>query len=282
MGSRRYGLVFAVLLLVGVAPDSGGGAARLEPGKIVATYDAALAGISLGTFKVTATFEGNAYKMAADGRFSLLAGLLYKASGKTTSRGKLTDAAPQPAKFTLVYEGGKKREQRRLHFRGGTVSDITIVPPKRRSKRAVPVSADQLKNVLDPLTATFLAVRSDAPAGDQAVCNQTVPVFDGRQRFDLALTPKRSERLDGAPGGLSGPIAVCRVQYQPIGGFRPDHLGVQFMTKTEDIEAWLVPVPRTGLYVPYKIVVPTAWGSGAVTLTGISAKLADPQRASAP
>jgi len=299
-GSRQYGVIVAALLLIGLAPGrSAGEAVRPEPGqvvpgqvvpghvvpgKVVATYDAALAGLSLGTFEVTATIEGSAYEMTADGRFSLLAGLLFSATAKTTSSGTLTQAAPQPATFTLDYDGGKKREKRRLRFTRGAVSEIRIVPhKKKKNPRHIPVSAEQLKDVLDPLTAAFLAVRSDAPAGDLEVCRQTIPVFDGKQRFDLVLTPKRSERLgDGAPNGLSGPVAVCRVRYKPIAGHRTDHPGVKFMSKTDEIEAWLVPVPRTGLYFPYKILVPTGWGSGSVTLTGIKAKRGERQRASVP
>jgi hypothetical protein len=47
---------------------------------------------------------------------------------------------------------------------------------------------------------------------------------------------------------------------------------VQFMKKTDEIEVWIVPVPGTDHYIPYKILVPTGWGSGSVTLTGIKAK----------
>ena len=284
MGSRRCGVILAALLLAGIAPGrSTGEEARPATGRVVATYDAGLAGMSLGTFKVTAKIDGSAYEMAADGRFSLLAGLLYSATAKTTSRGTLKPAAPQPAAFTLDYDGGKKREQRRMRFDHGAVSDVDIVPrKKKKNSHDIPVSAEQLKDVLDPLTAAFLSVRSDAPAGDLEVCDQTIPVFDGKQRFDLVLSPKRSERLgNGAPNGVET-AAVCRVRYKPISGHRPDHPGVQFMSKTDEIEAWLVPVPRTGLYVPYKILVPTGWGSGSVTLTGIKTKRGEPQRASAP
>jgi hypothetical protein len=89
-------------------------------------------------------------------------------------------------------------------------------------------------------------VRSDAEPGDLKVCGQTIKVFDGRQRFNIALTPKRTETLGrGAPKGLSARVAVCRVRYEPIGGYRPDHPGVQFMQKTDAVEAWLVSVPGT-------------------------------------
>ncbi|MGH6864768.1 MAG: DUF3108 domain-containing protein [Methyloceanibacter sp.] len=281
MGSRRYSVILAALLLMALAPErSSSEAAGPGAGQVVVTYDAALAGLSLGEFQVTASFNGSAYEMAADGSFSLLAGMLYSASGKTTSSGKLTDAAAQPAKFALDYKGGKKRERRRLTFFRGAVSQVTIVPRKKPNPRNIPISTEQLKDVLDPLTAAFLSVRG---SGEQEICRQTIPVFDGRQRFDLVLTPKRSESLgDEAPEGLSGPIAVCRVRNQPIGGYRPDNPGVKYMSKNEEIEAWLVRVPRTDLYMPYRILVPTAWGAGAVTLTDIEASVAERQRASAP
>ncbi|ODS02524.1 hypothetical protein AUC71_14805 [Methyloceanibacter marginalis] len=243
---------------------------------------AGLAGINLGEFTVTAAYSASAYEMAADGRFSLLAGLLYKATGKTTSNGRLTEESPQPARYTLSYEDSKKSQQLRMSFAGGAVSDVKIVPHKKPNPRDLPVTAEQLKGVLDPLTAAFLSVRSDAPPGDLKVCGQTIKVFDGRQRFNIALTPKRTETLGrGAPKGLSARVAVCRVRYEPIGGYRPDHPGVQFMQKTDEVEAWLVSVPGTEFYVPYKVLVPTAWGTGTVTLTDMKVAVGA-QRAAAP
>jgi uncharacterized protein DUF3108 len=268
MGSRHTAVIFAALLFL--SATAGRGAGEAGPGKLIATYDAGLAGISLGEFKVTASIEDGAYEMAAAGEFSLLAGLIFSATGKTTSSGTLTSAAVEPAQFSFDYDGGKKREQRRMRFTRGAVSDIKIVPRKKPSRHRVPVGAAQLKDVLDPLTGAFLSVRSDAPAGDPEICGQTIPVFDGTQRFDLVLTPKGTGSLgSGAPRGLADRVAVCRVRYRPISGHRPDHPGVQFMSKTEEIEVWLVPVPRMGLYVPYKIQVPTTWGTGSVTLTGL-------------
>jgi len=281
MGSRRYGVILACLVLAGLPGQSAGETARPEAGRLVASYDAGLAGINLGEFQVTATLAGSSYKMAAQGRFSLLAGLIYKATGTTTSNGTIANASPRPARYTLSFEDSKKRQRLRMTFAGGTVTDVTIDPPKRHG-RDVPVKAEQLKNVLDPLTAAFLSVRSDAPAGDVSVCDQTIRVFDGRQRFDLQLSPKRSEALDSAPKGLPERAAVCRVRYKPISGYRPDHPGVQYMMETDEVEAWLVPVPGTDFYIPYKILVPTTWGSGTVELTGLKANLGALQRAGAP
>lgn len=284
MKMRRYGLLLASLALAGFLPGSSGGQeAPPKPSRLVLKYDAGIAGINLGEFKVIANFAGNAYDMRAHGEFSLLAGLAFKATGETASNGTLTGASPQPAQFTLKYVGRKKSEKRRIDFHGGAVSDVSIVPQKKkRDPRKVPIAAEQLQGVLDPLTAALLSVRSDTPAGDLAVCQQTIRVFDGQQRFDLTLSPKRSETLDRALKGLPRRAAVCRARYEPISGYRPDHPGVQYMAKNEKVEVWLVPAPETDFYIPYKIVVPTAWGSGTVNLTGLNVKSGALKRAATP
>jgi hypothetical protein len=206
--------------------------------------------------------------MQAKGKFSLITGMLYRASGKTMSKGELSKRGPQPARFKLNFESGSKEEQREMRFANGEVSDISIVPRKKQNPRRVPVTKDQLVNVLDPLTAAIVSPRADGPAGDLTICERTVPVFDGQQRFDLVLKPKRADSLgNGAPAALSGPVAVCQVKYVPIAGYRPGHSGVKFVTENEDIEVWLVRLPNTALYLPYRVVMPTAWGTGSVTLT---------------
>jgi hypothetical protein len=243
-------------------------------GQITATYRVDLAAFNLGYFHLSAKLKGQAYELQAQGRFSLITGMLYRASGRTTSTGKLSRVGAIPSRFTVNYKGGSKKEERRLSFVDGAVDKVSIVPRKKRNPRSVPVTADQLEHVLDPLTAAFLSVRYNGSLSYLNICRQTVPVFDGKQRFDIILTPKRSESAEeSAPSGLSGPLAVCRVKFVPIGGYRPDHPGIKFMTQTDDIEVWLVSVPRTSLYIPYRIVVPTAWGSGLITLSEIKLHL---------
>ncbi|MGV1014456.1 MAG: DUF3108 domain-containing protein [Methyloceanibacter sp.] len=267
---RYVVLTCVVLLLLGSARDGYSREDGPARGQVEATYRVDLAGLNLGEFNLTAEFKGSAYEMEAKGRFSLLAGLLYRASGTTKSAGQLTRSGPTPSSYTLRYKGGDKKETRLMHFNAGAVSQVSITPHKKRnSPRHIPVTEAQLANVLDPLTAAFLSARSDGPRGDPKVCHQTVPVFDGQQRFDLVLSPKRVDSLTKGPAGISGPVAVCRVKFKPIGGYRPDHPGIKFMTETDEIEVWLVSVPKTPLYVPYQIFVPTAWGRGSVTLTEI-------------
>jgi hypothetical protein len=265
-------LVGILLLLCGSLSDAGSAEEVLARGQIWATYDVDLAGFNLGQARFRARFQGSTYQLQGKGRFSLLAGQLYSGAGNTTSNGKLAKTEPEPSFFTLSYEGGGKREQRRMSFANGAVSQVSIAPQKRQCRRCAPVTKEQLIGVLDPLSAVFLYPRPDNSPGD--VCNRTLPIFDGRMRFDVALTPKRTDRLlTSAPTGLSETAAVCQVKFVPIAGHRPDKPGIKFMSQTNEIEVWFIPLPQSTMYLPYRIVVPTPLGRGSVTLTEIKMRV---------
>ena len=178
-------------------------------GRILATYQVNLAAFSLGEFTVDAQFKGSAYELKGEGRFSLFLGRTYKSSGSTESEGRFAKGGLEPSSFKLSVKNGDKREARRMSFARGAVSEVTFIPKKKIGKRRVPVTEDQLIDVLDPLSAAFLHMPAGAP-----VCDATMPVYDGLLRFDLVLTPKRDDHLPNeAPPGLSGPAAVCNVNF---------------------------------------------------------------------
>lgn len=248
----------------GQLASAGPGAELTENAVIKANYKVRLAKIKLGEFHLTTQIDGTAYHMRGDGKFSLFEGLLYEWHGTTASSGRVTTAGIQPSQYTLSYRGSDKSvEEVQMSFSRGTVSELQLVPQKKPSEHNVPITAKQLQDVLDPMSAAFLFARSDNTAGDSAVCDQTVPVFDGRMRFDIKLTPKRIVNIQ--EDGYSGPAAICKVQYVPVSGHRPDNPGVQMLSQTDEIEVWMVPMKGTGLYVPYKIIVPTFVGYGTAT-----------------
>ncbi|MHA1517418.1 MAG: DUF3108 domain-containing protein [Alphaproteobacteria bacterium] len=255
--------------------------ATSQVGQIRASYRVGVAAIDLGTFDLTASVRPNSYSLKARGEFSILAGLVYKGEGNTQSNGKRVNANPTPKRFNLSYADNRYTQTLEILFANEAAPTVTRIPKKRPDKKAVPLSDDQLRNVLDPLTAAFLSIHGNVPQGDLAVCDQTLRVFDGKRLFELVLSPKRTQELGPrAAGGLRA-AAVCEVRYQPIGGHRPESSTVAFLQKTKGIEAWLVPVLGADLFVPYKVVVPTAWGDGTVKLTKLKTSPAGPRRASA-
>ncbi|MET0157553.1 MAG: DUF3108 domain-containing protein [Methyloceanibacter sp.] len=236
--------------------------------RITAVYRVDLAGFNLGDFRLTTQFRGTDYEMRGEGRFSVLSGLVFDWRGTTASKGRFNGTGPEPAMYSLNFQGGDKSQQLRMTFDGGAVTKVSRVPKKRPNPHVIPITKEQLEGVLDPMTAAFLYARSGNPNGDPKVCDQTIPVFDGEARFNLILKPKRTVKLQkNSSTGYSGFAAVCRVKFIPISGYRPDNPGIKLMSETNEIEVWLVSLPGTEMYVPYRIALPTLVGFGYATST---------------
>jgi hypothetical protein len=251
------------------------------PSRITAVYRVDLGSFNLGNFKLTTTFRGEDYQMRGEGRFTVLSGLLYEWRGFMAGSGRVTNAGPEPAMYAFNYsDSAKMWERLRMTFEGRSVSGVTIAPSRRPLPRTIPVTQEQLEGVLDPMSGAFLTAKSDNPNGDINVCNHTLPVFDGRARFDLVVSPKRVTRVKRTtPGGYGGPAVVCAVKFIPIAGHQPDNPGIRLMAQSNEIEVWLIPVRNTNMYVPYRIVLPTPAGYGTAMVTSI--QVSGARRASA-
>lgn len=268
-------LTAVAVLTLGLSGSPTGEEALAGDGKgparrIIANYRVDLAGFNLGDFRLTTDFRGSGYEMRGEGQFSVLEGLLFKWRGTTASKGTVLDSgSPEPTMYALNFQGGgEKSLQLRMTFDGGAVTGVSMVPRKKPNPHVIPTTKEQLEGVLDPMTAAFLYARSGNPNGDPKVCDQTIPVFDGEQRFDLVLKSKGTMKLKkDASTGYSGFAAVCRVKFIPISGYRPDNPGIKLMSETDKIEVWLVSLPGTDMYVPYRIVLPTLVGYGSATST---------------
>ena len=278
MRAARYcfSLAAVAALTCGLSGTFPGEGAYAENGlstanRIVAVYRVNLGTFNLGNFRLTTVFRGDDYEMRGEGRFTILEGLIYEWKGVTASAGRVTSEGPEPAMYALSYsDGAKTGERLRMTFGDGGVRQVSIVPNRRPGPRTIPVTPEQLEGVLDPMSGAFLVAKSSNPNGDLKVCYQTVPVFDGRQRFNLVLTPKKAVTVKkNGPASYAGPAVICRVKFIPIAGYQPDNPAIKLMSRSNEIEVWLIPVRRTQMYVPYRIVLPTPVGYGTALVTSI-------------
>jgi hypothetical protein len=262
LGWRYTVLITALLLYCGLLARSALTAdPTLTETRVVAGYRIDLDNFNLGSFRFTTTLSGSDYRVQGAGHFSILGGLLYELRTATASSGKITSAGPEPATYVLSYSGGGDSGQLQMSFDSGTLTALSIVPRRGRDPREIPITKEQLVGALDPIAAAFFRARSDDPNGDLKVCDQTVPVFDGVWRYDLELAPKRKVPVrKGASTAFSNYAVVCRVKFKPISGYAPDDPNVKLMSHTDAIEVWLVPLPGTDMYVPYRLLLPTESG----------------------
>jgi hypothetical protein len=271
------GAALAVALTMAAAP---GGRAMDGLKTFETTYAVTYSGIDLGRFVAKGRFDGASYSLEGSGQFRVLEGLLFNWTGATASSGAIDAGGPRPASFIFNQKTGGKSERLRVRYRGQAVTEVDISPEWRPEPGIVPVRKSQLTGSLDPMSAIFLLGRASPGASGAALCQRRIPVFDGRQRFDLVLSHRKTVQVknEGA-ARYTGPVVVCQVKYVPISGHFRDHAGTTHLAKSPDIEVWLVPLPRASHYVPYAIHLPTL-GGGFASATAISFRASsDPRRA---
>lgn len=228
------------------------------PTRVAAKFKIKLAGIEFGTFDFTSTVSGQRYTLSGETRLTWGLGM-FRWNGQIRSSGTL-GKAPNPGDYNFEFKSGSKTGLVQLSFKNHDVVKAVVVPESTPSAEHVPLKPQHLKAVFDPMSA-LLAL---SQAGLANPCGRRIPIFDGKQRFDLVLSFRRQVRItETRPSGEPGIGYVCRVQYVPIGGYRDNEANRKFAAN-EGMEVTLRPIPSANIVVPYLIVIPTAFGNAVL------------------
>lgn len=243
-------------------------AGATEGGKASIRYAMSVAGLPIGSaaFDLDVTGAG-VYRITASARVGGILTLVNDGRGRATATGRLTPSGLSASSFALTSVSSRKQQTIQMTLRRGTVVANEMTPPPVDRGDRVPVTPDEKKGVIDPLTA-MLAV---LPAGadlDPSVCRRVLPVYDGGQRFDIRLTYSRMETVGGRDH--RGRAVVCSARYVPIAGHRPDRSQTKFMRANRDMEVWLTPVSGTRILAPWRIVVGTQVGRLVISVVSFN------------
>jgi len=231
--------------------------------RLDARYTATLAGVPIGRGVWQVDIADDQYTAIASGKTSGLLAVFSGGHGSAASRGVIKGGMLQALSFASNVISGKKTDVVRMTLSGGVVKDLSAEPPMPPVPDRVPVTEAHMRGVTDPMTGGLIAVGGHGDAVTPEACHRTLPIFDGRGRFDLVLSFKRIERVK-AEQGYAGPVAVCNVHYRPIAGHRPTRAAIRYLMEANDIEVWYAPVTGTRILVPYRISVPTVLGTAVL------------------
>jgi hypothetical protein len=248
----------APLATAGPAPSG------ISPARVDASYQITLNGFDLGSFRFKSNVGRNEYTLDTDVRISALLGV-FQWKGVTHSAGVVKAKSPQPANFKFDYESSIRSGSVKMGFNGEEIDNLSVVPVLAEAPDTVPLTRSHLKGVLDPLSAILAITHTDATQP----CGRTFQIFDGRQRFDIALRFARKEAL---PGGSGETAIVCRVKYTPIAGYRPTEETRQLAT-SNGIEIAFRMVPAAKLMLPQTVTVPTPAGEARIILERVNVEL---------
>ena len=140
------------------------------------------------------------------------------AEGYRHSKGHLA-----PDRYTTQYTTRSDARKVSMAYTG-EVAKVAINPPEE--KKPYDTRASKHPQTLDPVTA---AVTMMNPKRAQDLCNRTIPVFDGKRRYDIVLLPqnKRPSGESAPTPSWKLPTTRCFGVYERIAGFEGDLQGAE-------------------------------------------------------
>jgi len=193
---------------------SAGPAAEPDPVELrIEVYG--FAGFHVLTNRTSLAVSEDRYSITMDLDTRGIASIFVDLTSHSQVNGQLVRDAVHPD----AYHGDLRRNGVDRHYRmdyrtdGTVATDATPPSPALRTSAA----ADQLRGTVDQLTAFFILERQLARRG---TCALVVPVFDGRNRYNLRFTDAGPETL--SPEGrqhFSGRTQVCNVAREDLVDF---------------------------------------------------------------
>ncbi len=253
--------IAAALCLLSDPADAADKPGELWPAAVHARYRLRFLGVDVGHLEMTSSTSQGKYSLAGSGKVSVLLGAVVW-SGTSSASGIIENSQPAPTTYVHEVRNKKKSWAVQVRTKDHAVPEVTLTPPPGEPPPDfVPVTAASKVGALDPFSAVMMLTRADG----RPPCARRLPIFDGKQRYDLVFAFKRMTRLPLSSSKSTSEVGVvCRVTYEPIGGHRAND-DTKAYAANRDVEVILRRIPGTEMMIPYSVIVPTAWGTGSMT-----------------
>jgi len=215
MSFARLGSLPAIAIALGILL-SAWAAPAAEPDPVELRIEIyGFAGFHVLTNRTSLAMSGDHYWITMDLDTRGIATIFVDLTSHSEVDGQLISGAVHPAAYQSdVRRNGVDRRYRIDYRTDGTIA-ADAIPPVAALRASA--AADQLRGTVDQLTAFFILERQLARSG---ACALVVPVFDGRNRYNLRFTDAGSETL--SPGGgqhFAGQTRVCNVAREDVPDF---------------------------------------------------------------
>jgi hypothetical protein len=253
---RRLVVAGAALTLVVAAatPDQARAQAKLE-----ASYTISVARIPIGNVTASVEVAAGEFTVSMSGRAAGLMRVLTSGEGSLTAHGIIKDGRPSSASYTSKTTSDDDTLDVKMAIEDGRVTALAASAPPPSDDR-VPLTEAHRRDIVDPLTAILIPSAETGEGLSAAACQRTLPIFDGRRRYDLKLAYKRMDRVR-AEKGYAGPVVVCAITLAPIAGYRTSSTLAKYLADGRDIEIALAPIAGTRLLAPFRVSVANMLGN---------------------
>jgi hypothetical protein len=213
------------------------------------------AGFHVLTNRTSLATSGDKYWITMDLDTRGIATIFIDLNSHSEVGGQLIGDAVHPVAYhSDVRRNGVDRRYRIDYHTDGTIAaDATPPLVALRTSGA----ADQLRGTVDQLTAYFILERQLARSG---TCALVIPVFDGRNRYNIRFSDAGTEMLSPRAGQkFSGSTRVCNVTREDLADFPVSNSPGEGTYRTGKI--WYAHLAGSSQMVPVRMEFGTEFGS---------------------
>jgi hypothetical protein len=251
--------LLSALLVLSLLAAPAGAAER----SIRIDYTVSIRGFPVGRAELHAEIAERRYRVGFSARVAGLLRLFSDAHTTAEATGILGDDRPRAEAYSHVWVEDDEAETVSMRFAGDGVVEIRLDPPRGRPERYVPMTAEHKANAVDLASAVLLPT---AYGVSPATCDRTLPLIDGKRRFDVALAYDRMESFATRKGSVVRKAVACSIDYRPISGHRRGEDDGGFLRPGGNMEVWLA-AAGDGLVVPVRVELSSRVGGVVLKAT---------------
>jgi len=216
-------------------------------------FEAHVGGFRIGEIAIEAKWNDTRYVMDSLVHTQGFADVLVQARYHNSAHGVFDAKRVAPKLYSTHYKTRSDQQYVRMRFNLTDPTKVVADPPY--SNRHQVSRFDKYKSV-DPMSS-ILHMVTGVTADETNPCGKSVPIYDGKRRFDFVLKFKSETNLtSNDPQGYVGPGYHCQVQYKEVAGFRK-------RDPREKPYPWIdlyMAAPGDGIVIPVKLTVNTGFG----------------------
>ncbi len=230
--------------------------------QVRAVYASSVLMLKVGEVTLEAEFGPDRYRASSFVEAAGLAALFTDFDIRAEVEGRRGAGGARPDRYAHVERTGRKVRSVEVQFGSGAA--VSVAEPPFGSLGQPPASRADRTGVIDPMTAFFrLSDRMSAPGGPG--CSGRLPVFDGKQRYNLRLEDGGTR--EARTRAWRGEVRVCNAFYDPVSGYDPE----DYPSASElrhPLTIWIASFPEAGVSMPIRLH--TRAGLGGVTIEATS------------
>lgn len=218
-----------------------------------ADYDVTLLGLAVGSFHLELTMKDGQYRTSATVKPEGLASTFTSNSINAHGNGTGTIGHLIPA-YSWVQQVSSKRTQLvEIKYQDGNPVSVQADPVYEVNQWTP--TEEQKAGTADPLNAVVALMLMPTAGQGADACGTTIPIYDGKRRYNFLMQSEGEVEIDGGAGGYAGPALHCVIRYQRVAGWDPEHIAKA--SKTE-IHVYMAPIGKTegggpGFYLPVRV-----------------------------